>query len=118
MTDSTEALESIAASLEALRGGFVKDGSPAYLGDVAEVAHSINGLVRAVGNMAAGQEEDLPALASAVRAIAHGPTSGPTGLELVSMSLATLGEPTVSAGLHAIAGAIADLADAVREGAS
>ena len=57
--------------------------------------------------------EQYDALISAVRAIAHGPASGPTGLELVSMALAKGGEPSVSASISQLAAAVDRLADAV-----
>jgi hypothetical protein len=58
-------------------------------------------------------DDQFAALISAIRAIAHGPTTGATGLELVAIALAGKGDGSVSASLDAIAGAIEDLSHAV-----
>lgn len=57
-------------------------------------------------------KEQFDQLISAVRAIAHGPTSGPTGLEMVAMSLSGEGSGTP------IGPALESLAEAVREHAT
>lgn len=54
-------------------------------------------------------------LATAVARIANGGVSGPTGLELVAMALnPSVGGPTVTDGLLAVASAVETLAEAVR----
>lgn len=54
-------------------------------------------------------EEQFDALIDAVRAIAHGSVSGPTGLELVAMALAPKRD-SVATNLGYIADSIRDLA--------
>jgi hypothetical protein len=63
-------------------------------------------------------DDQFAALISAIRAIAHGPTSGATGLELVAIALAGKGDGSVSASLDGIAGAIENLSHAVGQLAS
>ena len=57
-------------------------------------------------------DDPLTDLIAAVRAIAHGPTSGPTGLELVAMALAGRGG-SVAESLDRIANAIERLAEVI-----
>jgi hypothetical protein len=58
-------------------------------------------------------EEQYDALIAAVRAIAHGPVSGPTGLELVAVAMSRTEDASVAASLDRVASAIERLADAV-----
>lgn len=64
------------------------------------------------GSVLLGIEQDLDRLADATRAIAHGPVSGPTGLELVAMALQGKDgdsvEKSLALGLEKIAEAIRD----------
>lgn len=62
--------------------------------------------------------QELNSLASAIRSISYGDSHGPTGLEALNMAIAgagTPGERNLLDGLFAIASAIGDLAEAVRE---
>ena len=60
-------------------------------------------------------EDGLGAVADSIQRVSHGGVMGPTGLELLAMSLAEKNEPTVSDQLGAIASAIHRLAQAVEE---
>lgn len=64
------------------------------------------------------KDEQVKEIAEAIRVIAHGGLSGPTGLEALAMSLAGEGPysfKNVAAALGHIATAIDDLTDAYRE---
>ena len=58
------------------------------------------------------EHHDLTELTTAVRAIAHGSISGPTGLEAVTMAIAGEGHP----GHDNLAQAVRDAGDAIAAG--
>lgn len=58
-------------------------------------------------------EQTLDDLVSAVRSIAHGPVSGPTGLEALSMAIAGSGEFGSSNLSTAITSAASEIAEAL-----
>lgn len=60
-------------------------------------------------------DEQINALTAALRAIAHGTTDGPTGLELVAMALAERSEPSVAEALGRCADSLGAIAGAIEE---
>lgn len=62
--------------------------------------------------------EQTREIAEAIHSIVHGPTSGPLGIEALTMAIGGQGEPgrddSVASGLHDIASAIRELAEAIQ----
>lgn len=58
-------------------------------------------------------DEQAKMIASAIRSAAGGGNSGPSGLELVAMTLGGIGETSVASGLFAIADALNNIAFAI-----
>jgi hypothetical protein len=79
------------------------------------VADAIHHLAENVADYRKTSEENAGTVAHAIRHVASGGTSGPDGLELLSMAINGSGDPAQSPLSQTIAGAIGDLAEAIRE---
>jgi hypothetical protein len=79
------------------------------------VADAIHHLAETVADYRKTSEENAGTIAHAIRHIASGGTSGPDGLELLSMAINGSGDPGSFPLTEAVRGGLSEIAEAVRE---
>jgi hypothetical protein len=119
MPSSRVTVDSVASAMRATLISPIENDSnmePANVVDgLFAIARAVDHLADAIAESAEKQDERTGQMTTAIRNIAHGGPSGPTGLEMLSMAINGDGQPGNNPVSNAITGGLGEIAEAIRD---